>query len=579
VPATLNNSALNAGSVTVSPLPGSRDASPGTQVSFLGAPASALSAISVTGSRTGAHGGRLLAYSQGNGASFVPDQPFAEGERVTVRAHLRVGGATRTLVDVFAIAKPDTITTTPETIHPGGPSEVQGFRSRSDLQPPLLTVTAQSPAVATGDEFVAPYSGPGQAGPMILDQSGAMVWFKPLPRYTSATNFRVQQYRGKPVLTWWQGDISVHGFGRGQDEIADSTYTDIAHVRAGNGYQADLHEFQLTPSGTALITAYAPILCNLSAVGGRSDGAVTDGVLQEIDVKTGLVMYEWTSLDHVGLSESYSHAKTSSPAWPFDYFHINSINLNQDGSLLISARNTWAIYDLDPHTGQVNWRLGGKQSSFKGGPDTQTAYQHDPRELPGGQISVFDNGASPKIHSQSRGIVLSLDQQSATATLVSQFTHTPPLVVDSQGNMQALSNGDWFLGWGQVPGFSELSPSGTLLLDAHFPARTQSYRSFRLPWSGTPAHPPVFAFTSSGGRTGIVYASWNGATQVASWRVLAGARAKGLVAVVAQTARTGFETAIPLLTPPAGPYLGVQALGGGGEVLASSLVTAQAALR
>ncbi len=111
------------------------------------------------------------------------------------------------------------------------------------------------------------------------------------------------------MLTWWQGDISVHGFGRGEGVIADSSYTDIAHVRAGNGDLADLHELQLTPSGTALITAYDPILCNLSAIGGAADGAVTDGVFQEIDVKTGLVMYEWTSLDHVALSESYAKSQ------------------------------------------------------------------------------------------------------------------------------------------------------------------------------------------------------------------------------------------------------------------------------
>ena len=121
--------------------------------------------------------------------------------------------------------------------------------------------------------------GPGQAGPMILDSSGGLVWFKALPAHTSAANFQVQEYEGKPVLTWWQGDISVHGFGLGEDVIADASYTDIAHVKAGNGYQADLHDFQLTPQGTALITAYDPILCNLSSVGGRADGAVTDGDL------------------------------------------------------------------------------------------------------------------------------------------------------------------------------------------------------------------------------------------------------------------------------------------------------------
>ena len=155
--------------------------------------------------------------------------------------------------------------------------------------------------MAPGDLFTAPYDGPGQSGPMILDPDGGLIWFKALPKYTSATNLRVQEYASKPVLTWWQGDISVHGFGQGEGVILDSAYAQIARVKRGMALQADLHEFQLTPQGTALITAYDPIYCNLSSVGGPAEGAVTDGTFQEIDVRTGLVMYQWTSLDHVAL--------------------------------------------------------------------------------------------------------------------------------------------------------------------------------------------------------------------------------------------------------------------------------------
>jgi hypothetical protein len=575
VPARLNSSALQNGSVTVSPLLGSRDATPQTQVSFLGAPAAELRVLSVVGSRTGSHPGRLSAYSQGDGASFVPAQPFAEGERVTVRARLRTGGSGRPLFDQFAIASQDAISSTPEAVHPGSASELQSFRSRPDLHPPAVTVTAQSLAVAPGDEFVAPYTGPGQAGPMILDQSGGLVWFKGLPPNTSATDFRVQEYEGRPVLSWWQGDISVHGFGLGEDVIADSTYTDIAHVKAGNGHQADLHELQITPQGTALITAYEPILCNVASAGGPAYGAVTDGVLQEIDIRTGLVMYEWTSLDHVGLSESYERSAASSTSTPFDFFHINSINLDRDGSFLISARNTWAVYDVDGHSGQVAWRLGGRHSSFKAGPGTRTAWQHDPRELPDGSISLFDNGASPTIHHESRGIVVRLDPQKNAATLVGQLSHSPPLLAESQGNLEALANGDWFLGWGQVPDFSEFSPTGQLLFDAHFPAHTQSYRSFRFAWTGTPAHPPSFLVQPPlAGGAETVYASWNGATLVSSWRVLAGPNPAQLQPVV-QAPRGGFETAVPLPPGTVGPDVAVQALDAAGHVLGISAVAAE----
>jgi hypothetical protein len=568
-PATLNNSALLGGAVTVSPLPGSRDASPQTQISLLGVPPRELSAISVTGSRTGAHGGRTIAYSQGDGESFLPSRPFAEGERVTVRATLRAGGARHSLVDVFAIARQDAISSAPETIHAGSAADVQGFHSRPDLHPPTVTVTAASPAAAAGEVFVAPYTGPGQAGPMILDSSGGVVWFDPLPTHVSATGFRVQEYAGSPVLTWWQGDISMHGFGLGNDVIFNSSYQRIAQVRAGNGLLADLHDFQLTPRGTALITAYDPIYCDISSAGGSSGGAVIDGVMQEVDVRTGLVRMQWTSIDHVGLGESYERAASSSTGSPFDFFHINSLSLDADGSLLVSARNTWTIYDVDPHTGQIAWRLGGKASTFTGAAGTRTAWQHDPRELPDGTFSIFDNGSSPSVHSQSRGIVLSLDPATHTATLVTQLTHTPGLVAESQGNLQALGNGDWFVGWGQLPDFSEFSATGELLFDAHLPAHTQSYRSFRFPWTGTPTHRPAIAFQAAPGGADTVYASWNGSTQVSSWRVLAGPAPTSLAAV-AQAPRSGFETAVALPAGSAAPYVAVEALDAAGRTLAVS---------
>ena len=570
----MNNSALLDGSVTVSPLPGSRDATPQTQISFLGVPAADLSAISVSGSRSGVHSGRLVAYQSqsgqgGDGASFLPAKPFAEGEAVTVHAKFRSGGGLKPLFDEFAIAHQDAISATPETIHSGSPAEIQSFHSRSDLHPPTLAVTARSAAVAPGDEFVAPYAGPGQSGPMIAGPDGELIWFKPLPRGTSATNLEVQEYAGQPVLTWWQGDISIHGFGLGEDVIANSAYEDIAHIRAGNGLRADLHDFQLTPDGTMLVTAYDPIYCDLSGVGGPSDGAVTDGVLQEIDPRTGLVMFQWSSLDHVALSESYSSARNSSSEQPFDFFHLNSIGLAQDSSLLLSARNTWTVYDLDSSTGQISWRLGGKHSSFRMGPGTSTAWQHDPRELADGQISIFDNGASPKVHPQSRAIVVSLNQRQRSATLVGQFTRPSPLLAESQGDVQQLANGDWFIGWGQIPDFSELSPTGTLLFDAHFPSGDQSYRDFRFTWSGRPAHPPAFVMQTGAGGAETVYASWNGATQVASWQVLAGASPSALQPLTSAT-RGGFETAIALPAPPSGPYVTVQALDAEGHVLGTA---------
>src|SRR6202035_801541 len=222
----------------------------------------------------------------------------------------------------------------------------------------------------------------------------------------------------------------------------------------------------------------------------------------------------------------------------------------------------------DGHSGQVLWRLGGRQSSFTQAPGTRTAWQHDARRLPDGSIGLFDNRASPSVLGQSRGVVLSVDPQHKSVTLKAQFPHVPPLLTESQGNMQALENGDWFLGWGQLPYLSEFGPDGRLLFDAHLPAHEQSYRSFRFSWSGTPAHPPRFVLQNvQGART--IYASWNGATLIASWRVLAGHDPAHLQ-TVAEAPIAGFETALPLPSGSVGPDVAVQALDGAGGVLGTS---------
>jgi hypothetical protein len=563
------SAALAGGRVTVSPAPLSRDASAQTQISFLGVPAQQLAGVRVTGSRTGAHAGRLLAYSQGDGASFVPAEQFAEGERVTVRATVSVGARPAPLAWSFTVAVRDRAGAA------GGsspraprPTDYQSFHSRADLKPPTVTVSAHSPAASPGDIFLAPYSGPGQYGPMILDETGALVWFKPLAQGTRAADFRVQSYEGRPVLSWWQDPLVQGGVSKAGEVIADSSYRTIATLRAGNGYQPDLHEFQLTPRDTALITVYNAIDCDLSSVGGRSDGAVADTLLQELDVKSGAVRYEWHSLDHVALSESYASARHSSEVKPFDYFHINSIDVQPNGDLLVSARNTWAAYFISPRSGKVRWRLEGKRSSFAMGPGTRTAWQHDARRQPDGSITFFDNGASPSVHRQSRAIDLRLDTVHMTATLAREVVHPSPLVAGSQGNLQALADGDWMVGWGEVPYLTEFSATGQLLFDAHLPSSYESYRVYRLPWSGQPSEKPAVSAAAAGARK-ILYVSWNGASTVASWQLLSGASASALAPLGASAPRTGFETAITL-PAGAGPFVAAQARDAAGAAIGVS---------
>ena len=566
-PATLNRSAVLPGtSISVSPLPDSLDASPRTQIGLLGEPVGALSHVSVNGSHTGVHAGRLVGYSQHDGASFVPTRPFSPRETVTVRGRVTQAGRTVPFAYRFTVAELDPIPHQPSAAPPkAGPGQVQSFHSSPGLHPPTVDVTHASAQATPGYIFAAPYSGPAQTGPMIFDQTGQLIWTDPLPLGTFATDLQVQTYEGQPALSWWQGYIPPNGFGEGEEIIANSHYQQIAHIHAGNGYQADLHDFHLEPNNTALLTIFDPIHCDLSLIGGPRNGDVTDAIFQELDLKTHLVRREWHSLDHSAISESYASPQKAEAKWPYDYFHINSVSTDPDGSTLISARNTWGVYKLNTQTGQIMWTLGGKHSSFHMRPGTVTAYQHDAAELPDGTITILDNGGVPKVHPQSRAIEISLNMQTETATLVREYEHSPPLSNGSQANFQTLPDGDAFIGWEQ-PYFSEYSPKGQVLFDAHMPQPTESYRAYKFEWAATPAYPPsVAAESHSGGLT--VYASWNGATEVAQWRVLAGASPQQLTPVASAT-RSGFETTIT--TPSQEAYLAVQALNGAGEVIGTS---------
>lgn len=415
--------------------------------------------------------------------------------------------------------------------------------------------------------FIAPKKGPGQYGPMIVDDRGELVWFRPLEGEKEyATDFKVQEYRGRPVLTWWEGRLVFHN-GAGEYVILDDNYQQVKRVRAGNGYEGDLHEFLITPQDTALFTIYGPVHADLSAVGGSARGTVLDGIAQEVDIQSGEVIFEWHSLDHVGLEESYLRPSRSFSV-PYDYFHINSIDVDQDGNLLISARNTWTVYKVDRNSGEIMWRLGGKKSDFEMGAGTRTAYQHDARRQPDGTLTIFDNGANPKVHAMSRGIVLGLDEQKMRAELVREYTHPGKrLLAANQGNLQVLPDGNVFIGWGSERVFSEYTRKGKMFLDATLPPGDDSYRAFRFPWKGRPKEAPSVVVRLSSGGEKVVYASWNGATELAGWRVLAGPGPSGL-RPIGFVRRSGFETRIAVDTGE--HYISLQALDGSGRVIGTS---------
>ena len=500
-----------------------------------------------------------------------------------------------------------------ETTQLSPTSLVQHFRSREDLKPPTIEVlthkqgSSSGGAAAQGAQgaqgggeegyiFCAPKNGPDEASPsqdgaMIFDGRGDLVWFWPLEsEEQDVMDFKVQSYRGEDVLTFWVGTHT--GYGQGEYLILDSSYEEVGRVSAANGYAGDHHEFLITPDNTALITIYGEVEgFDLSSMGGSREGKVLDGIVQELDIESGELLFEWHSLEHVDLQESYAKVPKESEKWYFDYFHINSIEVDNDSNLLISARRTSTIYKVDRTTGDVIWRLGGKKSDFEMGSGTRIAYQHDARRQDDGTITVFDNGDF-EVDEQSYGLVLEVDEEKMSVDLLQEYPNPEGKLCATQGSMQILPHTqNAFIGWGSNPLMSEFSREGELLFSASFPPEVESYRAFRFPWRGEPQRrrggrggggrggrgggrgggerPALVAERVGGGEEGLVraYASWNGATEVASWELLGGSDPRRMNPVV-EVPREGFETAIEVST--AEPYVGVRARDALGRVLAYS---------
>ncbi|MCW7944856.1 hypothetical protein AAW14_23010 [Streptomyces hygroscopicus] len=481
-------------------------------------------------------------------------------------------------------------------------SNVWSFVSEPGLRPMRVTVTAQKPGTAPGQVFVGPFSADqmiGQTGALINDNSGDPVWFRPLPSVNlQNADVRVQTYynartrRSQPVLTWWQGSLALPpwytNLPAGAPEpggcyyIYDTHYRLLRTVFAHHGYFPDEHEFTLTRRGTALFIASRPVPMDLTRYGGPANGAILNSEIQEVDLAGGRLLYSWNALDHLDPADSeepVSSASSSDGVW--DAFHINSVDEGPGGQWLISSRNMWAIYDVSKRSGRIRWQLGGKKSDFTFGPNADFYWQHDARFRPDNRISMFDDGCcdlpdgAPE--QQSHGLILSLDFRSRRATEFRTYYHQPPLESPTQGNTQALPNGNEFIGWGQSPYYSEYSAPGNtqgdgsrnLLYDAQLPGSDISYRAFRNKWIGTPYYPPSAAARADGGHS-VVYASWNGSTQTRAWQVLAGPEPRSLSVVVAHADRSGFETAVTTDSP--GPYFQVRALDAAGRVLRASTV-------
>ncbi|HZO79952.1 MAG TPA: arylsulfotransferase family protein, partial [Solirubrobacteraceae bacterium] len=550
-------------------------------------PAQVQSVIAV-GSRSGLHPGRLSAQPAGNGTAFTPDRPFSPGERVTVTATFRSAKAgtasgadgTKQISFSFSIERAATTATGQKPKAKAGrphaarssPPLTYSLVTHPGYHPPIVTMSGKDTDTTSGDTFLDVQNS-GQPAGLALNPAGSLLWYRPAATHTAIHNVRVQSYQGHPVLTFWQGaSVDPPGGGRGEDLILNNHYQTIHTVTAGNGYKnqgTDLHEFALGHKGSegvAFVTIWSPAQANLTSIGGPPNGQVYDWIIQEIDVATDKVIWEWHALGHVPVKDSYLPYVVGQR---YDFFHMDSIQQLSDGNILVSSRDTWAVYLINKKTGKIIWRLGGKHSSFKMGVHTNFEWQHDATLQKGGVLTLFDDANNPKEESQSRALTLHLSTKKRRATLLHQYRHSPPTLASSQGSTQILPNRNVFVGWGSKPFFSEYSARGKQLFGGSFVAPVASYRAYRFNWVGIPLQAPVIAVrpTTTAGEDSV-YASWNGSTQVRKWQVLSSSSSAGPFAPVGSPVLwSGFETKIHVAKAN---YFKVEALNSSGTVLATS---------
>lgn len=581
----------------VLPFPGTPDAAPGTNIDFPAASTAQVQRVTVVGSHSGLHRGRLSAQPAGDGSAFSPSRPFRPGEHVSVTATFRSAAAgtasgapgRKRITFSFSVARtgPPAGSDNPGAGGPPSQSDPRAassgplthtFVTEPGFRAPIVTMSGRDTDTKAGDIFLDAQNS-GQNAAYMLSPRGDLLWYQPTGSKSQfVRNVRVQSYHGQPVLTYWQGRaVSPPSAGRGVDYMLNEHYQLIHRVRPGNGYRrqgADSHDFVLgheRSKATAFITIFFPTQANLTSIGGPPNGPVYDWIVQEVDIATGKVLWEWHALGHVPVADSYAHY---APGIRYDYFHLNSIQQLPDGNILISSRNTWSVYLIDKKTGKILWTLGGKQSSFKMEHRTHFEWQHDATLLKHGRLTLFDDAAAPREARQSRALELHISKTKHRVTLLHAFKHSPPVLATSQGSVQRLSNHNVFVGWGTAPYFSEYTPSGKQLFDGSFRGTVATQRAYRFnDWIGHPLQQPALAVRSSNtAGQYLVYASWNGATQVAKWQVLASSDEAGPFAKLGRPASwSGFET---MIERPRASYFKVEALDSRGDVLGTSAAVA-----
>ncbi|KAL4919533.1 ASST-domain-containing protein [Aspergillus aurantiobrunneus] len=479
------------------------------------------------------------------------------------------------------------------------------FRSRTDLAPPKLNITIPAaPDVEKGYLFVAPFAGypdtaveqhgPRQAAPYIFRDDGELVWSGYGYYSIWATNFQKTRWKGKDVLFSFEGDHNAgYGHGHGHTTILDQHYETIRELRAGNHKLTDKHEFHVINEETALIQIYQPVPVDLTPWGASPEQQwIVDAIIQELQLETGELLFEWSSLEHVLPDEAIlpinsgqaGSGYNSSDAW--DYFHINSVDKDSEGNYLISARDACSVQKINGTSGEIIWRLGGVKSDFELGENVKFCFQHHARYVSkeGSKevISLYDNaahgtedGRGHEVHTNpfSQGKIIEVDTATWKATIVQAFQPPDGLLSKSQGSTQLLPNGNVIVNWGSEGALTEYRADGTPIFHTYMDSGflglgVENYRGFRYNWTGLPNEAPaIVSLENDDGTT--VYVSWNGDTETQAWRFFNVVDEYGSREFLGEVDRKGFETSLLVKEHGLG-LVAAEAIGANGRVLTST---------
>ncbi|WWC85180.1 uncharacterized protein L201_000037 [Kwoniella dendrophila CBS 6074] len=467
-----------------------------------------------------------------------------------------------------------------------GASPAQSFHSVNYTVVDFNINVPASSELSPGYLFLAPRgTDVATPAPLIMTNQGDLIWDGTEYGYTQSMAFQVSTYQQQGVITLWQGQFNGAGYGIGYGLVLDQGYNVVANVTTTiEGSGVDFHEFYITDNDTALLTVYINEEYDLTSynvtTSDGSKGWILGGAFQEIEVSTGEALFTWKSLDHVDPNLCHASPGDTGTATtnPWDYFHINSIEKDNAGNYLISSRHCHAVYYISKDTGEILWSIGGKNSTFTMGDKTNFEWQHMARWQDNfTRINLFDNAATSweSDETMARGLLLNIDQSNRSVTLETEYLPWNQTVASSQGSMELQSNGNWLLGWGQNPFFSEYTSDGTLLSSTQFGVgNVQSYRVLRSEWIGYPSKTsPRISLNSNATTSQIdIYTSWNGATEVSSWQLLGSNSTDIEGQTITQTNKTSFETkfSIDLSTLNTYQWIQTKALNSNGSILGYS---------